>query len=85
MSISVSVGFATFPFVPSSPDAVSWFQVVRLADHALYMAKQAGRNAWCGLAATNRTDPEVVARKLESTAEDLVRAAALEVIVPRRG
>lgn len=82
LHVSVSVGFATFPFVPSAPNAVSWFAVVRLADHALYMAKQAGRNAWFGLAATDRTDPAVVARRLERSAEELVRAAALEVISP---
>jgi diguanylate cyclase (GGDEF)-like protein len=82
MKVSVSVGFATFPFVSVAPDAVSWFQVVRLADHALYMAKQAGRNTWYGLAATAKTNPEVVVRHLESTAEELVRAAALNVISP---
>ncbi len=81
MNVSVSVGFAAFPFVPSAPSAVTWMQVVGLADHALYMAKQAGRNTWYGLAASARTDPAALAR-LDVPAEELVRAAALEIIRP---
>ncbi len=80
MEASVSVGFAAFPFIPSDPDAVSWFQVVALADQALYMAKQAGRNAWFGLAATPATDPTMIGRRIEGTAEELVRGAALDVL-----
>ena len=79
MSASVSVGFAAFPFVPAAPDALSWLQVVGLADHALYMAKEAGRNAWFGLAATERTDPAKLVH-LDTSAEELVRAGALTVL-----
>jgi diguanylate cyclase (GGDEF)-like protein len=82
MNASVSVGFAAFPFVPSVPDSVTWFQVVALADHALYMAKQAGRNAWFGLAATAKTSPDTLTH-LESSGAELVRAGALEVIARR--
>jgi diguanylate cyclase (GGDEF)-like protein len=85
MAASVSVGFAAFPFVPSAPDAVTWLQVVGLADHALYMAKQAGRNTWFGVAATGQTNPATLVR-LENGIEDLLRSGALEVVtrVPRR-
>jgi diguanylate cyclase (GGDEF)-like protein len=80
MNASVSVGFAAFPFVPAAPDALSWFQAVRIADHALYMAKEAGRNTWSGLTATSRTDPEFLAQQLESSASELVRGGALDVV-----
>ena len=76
---SVSVGFAAFPFVPQAPNAVTWLQVVGLADHALYMAKQAGRNTWFGLASTSATYPAMRARS-EISAEELVRSGAIEVI-----
>jgi diguanylate cyclase (GGDEF)-like protein len=79
MEASVSVGFAAFPFVPSAPDAVTWLQVVGLADHALYMAKQAGRNTWYGVAATGRTNPALLVR-LENGIEELLRSGALEVV-----
>ncbi len=81
---SVSVGFAAFPFVPAAPNAVSWFQAVRIADHALYMAKEAGRNTWFGLGATPSTDPELLAAELESSAAELVRAGALEVVTRKQ-
>ena len=77
---SVSVGFAAFPFIIANPSSVSWSQVVALADHALYMAKQAGRNAWFGLAATQETDPLVLAPRLDGPTDELVRAASLRVI-----
>jgi diguanylate cyclase (GGDEF)-like protein len=76
---SVSVGFAAFPFVPSAPNAVTWLQVVGLADHALYMSKQAGRNTWFGLASSAATYPAMRARA-DITAEELVRSGAIEVI-----
>ncbi len=78
---TVSIGFATFPFIETAPGALSWFHVITLADHALYMAKQAGRNAWFGLAATASTDPRILIERLEGPAEELVEAAVLEVIV----
>jgi diguanylate cyclase (GGDEF)-like protein len=81
---SVSIGFAAFPFVPSAPHGVTWMQTIGLADHALYMAKQAGRNAWFGLAATERSDPEVIVRRLASSADELVAAANLDVIATVR-
>jgi diguanylate cyclase (GGDEF)-like protein len=84
MEATASVGFAAFPFVPAQPHAVTWYQVVGLADHALYMAKLAGRNAWFGLAAGERTDPVALIGKLEGSAENLIRAAALEVIAGDR-
>lgn len=77
---SVSVGFATFPFVPQAPSAVSWRQVVSLADQALYMAKESGRNMWFGLVAGARTDPDKLSQTLEANAEEAVGSGALEVI-----
>jgi diguanylate cyclase (GGDEF)-like protein len=79
LAASVSVGFAAFPFLPSAPGAVSWLQVVGLADHALYMAKQAGRNTWFGLASTAKTPAAMRANK-EISADQLVAIGALEVL-----
>jgi diguanylate cyclase (GGDEF)-like protein len=44
-----SIGFTCFPFHKGGPTAASWLDVVNLADRALYMAKQNGRNAWVGI------------------------------------
>ena len=76
---SASIGFAAFPFVTSAPDGVSWMQVVRLADHALYLAKEAGRNTWFGVTSTPATDPAELVNRLERPTTELVRAAQLEI------
>jgi diguanylate cyclase (GGDEF)-like protein len=44
--VTVSVGYAIYPFWDARPDALSWEDVVRLADRALYRAKNDGRNRW---------------------------------------
>ena len=71
---SCSVGFAAFPFLPTQPEALSWLQVVEVADEALYMAKRGGRDAWVGLCATEATRFEDVHRWLFSDP----KAAAVE-------
>ena len=43
-----SIGFACYPFFREQLDALSWEQVVSVADRALYVAKASGRNAWVG-------------------------------------
>jgi diguanylate cyclase (GGDEF)-like protein len=43
-----SLGFACYPFFREQLDALSWEQVISVADRALYVAKASGRNAWVG-------------------------------------
>lgn len=52
-----SVGFAAFPFLGETPEALAWHDVVELADLALYSAKQAGRNGWSGFHLTEPATP----------------------------
>jgi len=79
---TASIGFATFPFVPSVPRAIAWSQVVELADQALYRAKSGGRNTWAGFAATSRTDPGHLSRVLATAPEDAASSGALEILGP---
>ncbi len=44
IGITASIGIAAWPFLPDAPEATSWAQVVELADSALYLAKERGRD-----------------------------------------
>jgi diguanylate cyclase (GGDEF)-like protein len=55
---SCSVGFACLPLDPLHAAAVDWHAVLHLADAALYLAKDSGRNAWAGIvAAQGESEP----------------------------
>lgn len=45
-SVTVSIGVAPCPFFPGHDGG--WQDAIRMADRALYAAKQSGRNAWAG-------------------------------------
>jgi diguanylate cyclase (GGDEF)-like protein len=70
--LSCSVGFAFYPFVQAAPKLLTWECVVGLADRALYLAKQRGRNTWVGVFSAPDTDAPTLMTRLE---EDLVRLA----------
>jgi diguanylate cyclase (GGDEF)-like protein len=44
-----SVGWAVFPWLPAAPEAVTYEEVLRLADRALLLAKRSGRHQSVGL------------------------------------
>jgi predicted signal transduction protein with EAL and GGDEF domain len=47
-----SIGWAAFPWFTTSPGAVSFEDVLRMADRALYLAKNSGRNQGIGFLST---------------------------------
>ncbi|WP_168198928.1 GGDEF domain-containing protein [Luteimonas granuli] len=47
--LSVSIGFACFPFFPGAAAPGDWQDAVALADRALYAGKHGGRDAWVGV------------------------------------
>ena len=51
LPVTCSVGFASFPFYAGEPRLANWSEVTRLADQALYVAKEGGRNRWAGIEA----------------------------------
>ena len=50
---SCSLGFASFPFSIAHPEALTWEQVVAVADQALSRAMRAGSNRWVGVSASD--------------------------------
>jgi diguanylate cyclase (GGDEF)-like protein len=67
VQVSVSVGFAPFP-LSLGGTALTWEQVVNLADMALYQAKARGRTCACGVLGFPTTAPatlDAIERDLE--------------------
>jgi diguanylate cyclase (GGDEF)-like protein len=50
---TVSIGYASFPFLPREAGALTWEQTLELADHALHLSKARTRNSYTGLRAVN--------------------------------
>ena len=44
--LSLSLGVVRYPFSERYPDLLNWDHCLALADHALYRAKNSGRNRW---------------------------------------
>jgi diguanylate cyclase (GGDEF)-like protein len=82
LPISCSVGFACFPFLLSKPRALSWMQVMDLADNALYIAKRRGRNTWVGLTPKDGMAPDDFIERLLRSPQQTVFDGELKLLLP---
>jgi diguanylate cyclase (GGDEF)-like protein len=74
-----SVGFACYPFLPSSPKLLTWPQVVDLADLALFTAKRSCRNAWVGIYVSDHARPENLFKRLLKSPEKMIEDDEIEI------
>lgn len=74
-----SVGWAPFPFLPEAPQAVSWEEVVQLADRCLYAAKHGGRDRSVGLTAVRGLRGAGLARRIADDFDALAAAGQLDL------
>jgi diguanylate cyclase (GGDEF)-like protein len=77
--LSCSIGFAFYPFDPARPTFFSWEQVIGVADRALYVAKESGRNIWAGILSTSRARPADLFKRLNDDLETLVNEGVVEL------
>ena len=78
VSLSCSVGFAQYPFLPNEPTRVKWEQVVTIADRALYLAKTSGRNGWVAIFGNENTSGDDLVRRVNDEAKEMLEGGALE-------
>ncbi|HET9226088.1 MAG TPA: GGDEF domain-containing protein, partial [Thermoanaerobaculia bacterium] len=74
-----SIGFASWPFAPEHPHAVTWGEIVDLADLGLYAAKRSGRNRWVGIEDDKAGDPEEVVKSFRENPELSVSKGEVQV------
>jgi diguanylate cyclase (GGDEF)-like protein len=77
--LTCSIGYAQYPVFPNNTRNVHWEEVINLADHCLYAAKQTWRNAWIGVRWANTPPPDELPVRISRALPDLVRAGYLEV------
>jgi diguanylate cyclase (GGDEF)-like protein len=79
VNLSCSIGFAFYPFDPARPAFLSWEQVIGVADRALYVAKESGRNTWAGILSTSRNRPADLFKRIGEDLETLVSEGIVEL------
>jgi diguanylate cyclase (GGDEF)-like protein len=67
--LSLSLGVVRYPFSESYPDLLDWDHCLALADHALYRAKNSGRNRW----RCYRPNEGALRRAIQSRGEEEIR------------
>ena len=75
-----SIGFAGLPFLQGHPMALSWEEVINIADHALYAAKRSGRNRSIGLASNASTRPDALHQGIAGGIKILIENQELTII-----
>ncbi len=70
-----SIGVAAMPFIPASPETGDGPLILQLADHALMMAKSAGRDRWILLEAAEPGNAD----GLSGTPDDLIAGGKIVV------
>lgn len=80
LDVTCSIGYTEYPFLPGSPDRVDWELLVNLADHALYAAKDSGRDKWYGLRPGPRFDATLVRDDLEKGLNHAIKTKKVVLI-----
>ena len=78
-----SIGFCALPFSLEKPRELEWEQALGLADAALYIAKQEGRNRWVGVGPGEAAWPEGPSTYFEIR-DNLMRACEAGTVALRR-
>ncbi|ATD67608.1 MULTISPECIES: GGDEF domain-containing protein [Luteimonas] len=75
--LSISLGFACWPFLPGSATSRGgWQDAVGLADRALYASKRGGRAAWTGLWGSDAVTDATIAEILRDPEAAIASGAA---------
>jgi len=77
--VSCSVGLAEYPLFRDAQQQLGWEQMVELADAALYLVKQNGRNGWAILRPSQKAELSTLIRGLQTGTQTLIDNGRLEL------
>ncbi|WP_185964584.1 diguanylate cyclase [Aliikangiella marina] len=81
LSLTCSIGFASYPPILESERQISWRGLVSLADACLYAAKTGGKNTWIGVASVS--SEEILAKEInQRDLPELIDKKLVTVIAP---
>ncbi len=80
-ALSLSLGVVRYPFSETYPDMLDWDHCLGLADHALYRAKNAGRNRWRCYRANEKALRNAIDARGEEEVRRLLRLHADEAFM----
>lgn len=72
VSITCSLGFASFPYIPRDPLAFGWTQVVDIMDMCLGSAKKSQRDCWVGLEAKAEHGDQLSFQEIAARPQQLI-------------
>jgi len=81
--LTVSQGFAHYPFLPADPELFSWQRMVDLADHCLDTVKRGGRDAWIGIYPTEASNGATLRAGLPFKIPALLQEGQVEIKTSR--
>ncbi|MBB3167766.1 tetratricopeptide repeat-containing diguanylate cyclase [Simiduia aestuariiviva] len=85
LMLTVSVGFACFPFYTDRPGHYNWTQVVDIADLCLYAAKRSGRNQWVGMTGVEGLEHVDTFQRLFSEPAQVIREGWVNLYTSQDG
>jgi diguanylate cyclase (GGDEF)-like protein len=85
INITCSIGFASYPFLPSHPSLMGWEDVKNIADKVLYAVKNSGRNGWIGIDTTDKTNPDNLYSRINTNIKQLLETCELEYVTSFQG
>ena len=74
LTLTCSIGISQYPPCPNQPEAVDWEKTMAMADVALYLVKESGRDGWCLLQPKASMTPEELTRILDGNSEGLLNS-----------
>ena len=79
VTVGCSLGYAFYPFIAEDPALVPWGKALAIADKALYIAKESGKNTWAGIVSNGPTLTTALIQELIENPTRLIAEGAVEL------